>query len=134
MKNLSERLKSARDEKGWRKADLMRAAGLKSASTLTDLETSKAIHSPQLPKIAAALGVNVLWLQHGTGDRYALPARSAEPMMEPSNNDPISSALNELERLRPTKAALFMAQILDALQEAIDQQTTAPPKKDQQSA
>lgn len=73
MKNdlvtLSDRLIDAREKLGWKKADLRRAAGLKSASTLTELENGTITESPQLPKIANALAVEVLWLQHGTGPR-----------------------------------------------------------------
>lgn len=66
---LADRLVDAREKLGWKKADLRRAAGLKSASTLTELENGTITESPQLPKIAYALGVEVLWLQHGTGQR-----------------------------------------------------------------
>jgi len=38
MKTLAERLIAAREEKGWKKAELRRQAGLKSPSTLTELE------------------------------------------------------------------------------------------------
>ena len=69
MKTLAERLADARNDKGWSKADLRRAAGLKSASTLTELESGQRTESPQLPVIAEALGVEVLWLQHGRGPK-----------------------------------------------------------------
>lgn len=66
---LADRLIDARSRLGWKKADLRRAAGLKSASTLTELENGTIKDSPQLPKIAYVLGVEVLWLQFGTGPR-----------------------------------------------------------------
>ncbi|WP_434513803.1 S24 family peptidase [Dechloromonas sp. ARDL1] len=66
---LRDRLIDARDRLGWKKSDLRRAAGLKSASTLTELENGTIKDSPQLPTIAYALGVEVLWLQHGIGPR-----------------------------------------------------------------
>ncbi len=62
---LAERLIDARESKGWKKSDLRREAGLKSPSTLTELEDGSRTESPQLPKIAKALGVEVLWLQFG---------------------------------------------------------------------
>ena len=70
MTTLRIRLKEAREEKGWKKADLQRAAGLKSASTLTELEKGEIEHTPQLPAIASALGVEVLWLKTGKGPKY----------------------------------------------------------------
>ena len=70
MSTLSERLIEARTDKGWSKAELKRAAGLKSASTLPELENGSRTESPQLPVIAAALGVSVLWLQHNRGGKY----------------------------------------------------------------
>ena len=69
-KTLGERLKEAREDKGWSKADLRRQAGLKSPSTLTELEKGDRTESPQLPLIAAALGVEVLWLQHEIGPKH----------------------------------------------------------------
>lgn len=70
MRTLAERLIEAREEKGWKKSDLMRAAKLKSPSTLTELESGKRTESPQLPVIAEALGVEVIWLQLGRGQKY----------------------------------------------------------------
>lgn len=69
MTSLAKRLIEAREDKGWTKADLRRAAKLKSASTLTELEKGETSESPQLPVIADALGVDVLWLQHGRGSK-----------------------------------------------------------------
>ena len=60
MENLATRLIQARQAKGWKKADLKRAAKLKSPSTLTELESGRRTQSPQLPVIAAALGVDVM--------------------------------------------------------------------------
>lgn len=70
MTTLAERLIEAREDKGWNKAELRRRAGLKSPSTLTELESGAITHSPQLPAIANALGVEVLWLQYGRGPRH----------------------------------------------------------------
>ena len=72
--SLAERLKEAREEKGWKKVDLKNAAKLKSASTLTELEKGKITESPQIPAIANALGVEVMWLKYGKGAKYPSPA------------------------------------------------------------
>lgn len=68
--SLAKRLKEAREDKEWRKVDLMRAAKLKSASTLTELENETITESPQIPAIAEALGVEVMWLKYGKGQKH----------------------------------------------------------------
>ena len=70
MKTLAERLIAAREAKGWKKADLRRAAKIKSPSTLTEIESGGRTESPQLPVIAEALGGEGLWLQHGRGPEH----------------------------------------------------------------
>ena len=69
MSSLAERLKECREELGWKKSELRRRAGLRSASTLTSLEKGETVESPQLGAIADALGVEVMWLQHGKGPK-----------------------------------------------------------------
>lgn len=70
MNTIAERITAVRTEKGWRKSELQRRAGLRSASTITELENGTIFDSPQLPLIANALGVNVMWLQFGRGKKY----------------------------------------------------------------
>lgn len=93
MKNLAERLVDAREKKGWKKADLQRAAKLKSPSTLTELENGSRTESPQLPVIADALGVEVLWLQHGRGARYRQKITSTDfgNLLKSSKNNELES-------------------------------------------
>jgi len=67
---IAGRLLAAMQEKGWTRADLVRQAGLKSPSTITEMCKGSRSQSPQWPKIAAALGVEILWLQYGTGPRH----------------------------------------------------------------
>lgn len=89
---LADRLVDAREKLGWKKSDLRRAAGLKSASTLTELENGTITNSPQLPKIAHALGVEVLWLQHGIGQRERRSASGddaeIDSQLSPSSDTP----------------------------------------------
>lgn len=68
--SLAERLIEAREERGWNKAELRRRSKIKSPSTITELESGKRTESPQLPVIAEALGVEIIWLQHGRGPKY----------------------------------------------------------------
>lgn len=70
METLAERLRSVREELGYNKAELKRRAGLGSASTITELENGTISQSPQIPKIAAALGVEAVWLQSGRGPKH----------------------------------------------------------------
>lgn len=146
MNTLADRLKKEREAKGWRKADLQRAAGIKSASTLTDLEKG-ATESPQLGKIAAALGVNVLWLQYGTGPkttdhsltdpqhRTSIKAAAKAIIESRHGIDPLIEALASIEAAEPEEAALLRAQIM-AKAARIKRATEGPPptKKTEQSA
>jgi transcriptional regulator with XRE-family HTH domain len=113
MKTLAERLKEAREDKGWKKADLMRAAGINSRSTLTQLENGTIFKSPQLPSIAAALGVEVLWLQLGRGQKR-------RGLINSSINDPVCEAVIQdpcaeyLAKLPPNIAAKLRLDIKHA--------------------
>lgn len=78
MMTLAERLKLIREERGWTKEELRRRAGLRSSSTLTTLEKGASTESPQLGVIAAALGVEVMWLQFGRGPKY----KGDDPIVE----------------------------------------------------
>jgi len=81
MSTLAERLRTAREEAGLSKAELGRKAGVRSASTLTELERGEVKDSAQLPAIAEVLGVDVLWLQHGRG-----PKRRSPTPVEPGDS------------------------------------------------
>ena len=74
MKTISERLLEAyRESRFSSYAELSRAAGLKSASTVSDLMRGRThSESPSLPMLAYALGVNPIWLQHGKGNKKLL--------------------------------------------------------------
>jgi len=72
--SLAKRLKEAREDRGWSKAELKREAKLNSASTLTELENGAITESPQIPAIANALGVEVMWLKYGKGKKHPSPA------------------------------------------------------------
>lgn len=69
MQTFAERLKNCREEKGLTKKALAKLAGVKSPSTLTEMENGENHNSPQIPAIANALGVEALWLQHGAGPK-----------------------------------------------------------------
>lgn len=79
---LATRLKQRREELGWSKAELRRRAGLRSASTLTALENGETVDSPQLGVIADALGVEVMWLQFGKGERLRGSAKQETTLSE----------------------------------------------------
>lgn len=105
MRTLAERLIEAREDKGWKKSDLLRAAKLKSPSTLTELESGKRKESPQLPVIADALGVEVLWLQHERGPKKravtsvfegAQPTQEKNQLQECKIEDLISAIVSRL--------------------------------------
>lgn len=124
MMTLAQRLTNTREEKGLSKADLRRLAGLKSPSTLTELESGQRTESPQLPKIAAALGVEVMWLQHGTGPKrrkdIALAASTAAEIAALANELPPKQQAELLHYLRFAKL-LRESGVSDDLLDAIRQ-------------
>jgi transcriptional regulator with XRE-family HTH domain len=70
MATLGERLQACRQELGLKQGQLAAKAGLKNQSIIGMLETGGRRQSAHLPAIAAALGVNVLWLQYEKGPKY----------------------------------------------------------------
>lgn len=67
MKTLAERLKYARDRKGWTQAQVAVAADL-STGTVGNIEAGIRQAKGSLPQIAEALGVSYKWLANGIGD------------------------------------------------------------------
>lgn len=65
METLAERLKAKREAMKLTQGGLATRAGLRNQSIIGMLETGERKNSSHLPAIAAALGVNVLWLQYG---------------------------------------------------------------------
>lgn len=67
MKTLAERLKEAREWKGWKQAQLAIAADV-STGTIGNIEAGIRKSKGSIPQIADALGVSYQWLANGTGD------------------------------------------------------------------
>lgn len=67
MKTLAERLKYARDRKGWTQAQLALAADL-STGTVGNIEAGLRQAKGSIPQIAEALGVSYRWLATGAGE------------------------------------------------------------------
>lgn len=65
-----ERVKLARKECGISQSELGRRTGL-TQPTISDLERGRNASSTELIAIAAALGVNAVWLSTGKGSRHA---------------------------------------------------------------
>ena len=79
MKTISERLRYARELKGWKQAQLAVAADV-SQGTIGNIESGARQSRGSLPKIAKALGVSHDWLAEGEGEMLPAGSRS-----EPSN-------------------------------------------------
>ena len=88
MSTLAERLIEARTDLGWKPSDLKREAKIKSPSTISEIESGKRTKSPQLPIIAATLGVSVMWLQHGKGPKYLNTIEGTSRRVEESAQNP----------------------------------------------
>ncbi len=92
MKTIAERLRHARDEKGWSQAHLASAAGV-SQSTIGNIEAGIRQARGSLPQIAKALGVSHDWLADDDGPmKTNLPVNHlvAEPVKvyAVTENDP----------------------------------------------
>lgn len=92
LNTLADRLKACREEIGMTKAELRRRAGIRSASTLTELEKGEIQDSAQLPAVAEALGVEVLWLQQGRGPKR----RNQIPLSPGDSRLPVRRAMFKL--------------------------------------
>lgn len=64
--SIGERIRAARKVAGMSQKALADKVGMKQP-TLSELETGESAGTTYLPSIAAALGVNPLWLERGTG-------------------------------------------------------------------
>ena len=83
MNTIHDRIKSARESAGLKKADLVRAVGV-SAPTISDWESGKIknIEGANLLKLANALRVSPEWLQTGKESRQRI-----EPIQMIAAND-----------------------------------------------
>ncbi|WP_168735240.1 helix-turn-helix domain-containing protein [Pseudothauera rhizosphaerae] len=68
MRTFGSRLKAARKEAGLSQAQLARTVGM-SQGNLSDIENNHVPTSTFTPKLAAALGVEALWLAEGRGGK-----------------------------------------------------------------
>lgn len=76
MSELAERLFDARKEAGLTQSELAKLAKLKNQSIIGSLESGARKASTYIPKIAAVLGVESLWLATGNGPKRKGPAAS----------------------------------------------------------
>jgi transcriptional regulator with XRE-family HTH domain len=68
LATIGQRIKSAREARLWKQADLARASGV-SQGTVSKLEAGKMHRGTQLLQLADALGVQLRWLDSGEGPR-----------------------------------------------------------------
>lgn len=130
MPTLAERLRAARIEKGWSKAELRRRSGVRSPSTLTELENGHVFETSQLPAIAEALGVEAVWLQTGKGPKYRSAGEPRGAFHEgPALPHIDQELLDALSTLSPEDRRYWRAQIIaEALRLQREQREQLPPK------
>lgn len=80
--SIGTRIREARKSVNMTQAQLAKKAGIVQ-STLSELETGASDGTAFVASIAAALGVNALWIQTGKG----LPAPAEPPVTEDSESD-----------------------------------------------
>lgn len=66
---IGQRIKSARNDAKMTQGQLGAKVGM-SQSAISELETGESASSTLIASLAAALGVNALWLETGKGDRH----------------------------------------------------------------
>lgn len=72
MKTFQERLRETREERGLKQVELAERIGLSGQSAIGNMERdSKRSGSRHIAALAAALGVNALWLETGRGPKEA---------------------------------------------------------------
>jgi transcriptional regulator with XRE-family HTH domain len=76
---IGERIRSTRKEIGMGQTELGKKAGM-SQSALSEVENGDSASTSKLPSIAAALGVNALWLETGKGPKHAIKNISAREL------------------------------------------------------
>lgn len=127
--SIGERLRQRRDEVGWTKAHLTRLAGLRTHTTISEIESGKSKDSPQIAQIAAALGVEAIWLQFGTGAKLkgerSVPTMSEIAIVSAKAIDSLPQALQKkiLKYIQLTKNIHEMD---TELQIAMDNQHIVP--------
>jgi transcriptional regulator with XRE-family HTH domain len=76
---IGNRIRATRQEIGMTQTDLRKKAGM-SQSALSEVERGDSASTSKLPSIAAALGVNALWLETGKGPKHAIKNISAREL------------------------------------------------------
>lgn len=82
MESLATRLAAARVEARLTQTELAKVAGLKNQSIVGSLESGYRKNSSHTPALAAALGVNALWLAEGRGPRHPGDPPEPRPVIE----------------------------------------------------
>jgi transcriptional regulator with XRE-family HTH domain len=104
MKTISERLKTARQQRGWTQAHLATCAGV-STGTVANIETGIRQAKGSLPQIAEALGVRHKWLSVGEGNMFA--ESSPTKTRSPTTTESVLPAYSQ--------ESLFLAACLDGI-------------------
>ena len=112
MSTFSERLIEARLEKKLSQDRLAKAVGLKNASSIGNMEREGRIGSKSSASLAAALGVNALWLETGEGDKYP-PKKSKDDWWPVDKNDPEAVQASAAQFEKNTKLFLLKHQTQD---------------------
>lgn len=68
METVGDRVRKVRKERKWDQTKLAKKAEM-AQNSLSDLETGKTKETPQIVKLALALGVSAYWLDSGKGPK-----------------------------------------------------------------
>lgn len=110
---VGERIREARKDKGWERADLVRESRVP-YPTLAGLENGDQVGSTALPELADALDVSALWLKTGKGvkelsQRGRLDAGKLAGLIEAVEDAAAAQGLNLPPRFRARVVAALYA-------------------------
>lgn len=117
MKTIAERLKAAREWKGWKQAQLAVAADV-STGTIGNIEAGIRQSKGSIPQIAAALGVDYQWLANGKGEMLPAPSAPNQPLAPVTY---AQAAINNVSSLDVTLRSLsvHLAQVEPGRRESV---------------
>lgn len=116
MNKIAQRLKEARERKGWIQVQLAVAADV-SPGTIGNIESGARQGKGSLPQIAKALGVNHDWLANGVGEM--LPKTQPEDASSPPSGPSTQAALLALLFDKLENDVVLRAQVFNKASEII---------------
>ena len=127
METVAQRLKIAREAKGWNQRKLALASGL-TPSAIGNIEAGTRQAKGSLPQIADALGISYRWLAHGEGDMKSTDQGPAHSTLSPHAIElaEMFDLIPATDRIRRAQA---YTQAMTAIVSVLEGRATALPER-----